>query len=194
MPGLAARRPCQDLPHRADNLSKRHRAEAVEQGQAGVERRGNGRRGDPLERNPTATHELLAGRQPGRGPLADDYRDTLGPGVVDQDRHLAAEAERPRIGHTQGQERRRGRIGRVPAAFENLDARGHRVTTSRRHRTAGPLILPVVVSRGRGGSRRCPTATGSTLLGHGPSDSRHHTQSQGNDQRASDHRCGSSSE
>ena len=75
-------------------------------------------------------------RQPGRGPLAGDHRDPLGPGVVDQDRHLAAEAERPRVGDAQGQDRGGGRVGRVAASLQDFQPGRDRVAAPRGH---GPL-------------------------------------------------------
>ena len=68
--------------------------ESVERRQAGVERGRDGGGLDALGGDAPAGREVLAGRQPGRGPLPGDDLTTRVFGVVDQDRHLAAEAER----------------------------------------------------------------------------------------------------
>ena len=69
--------------------------------------------------------EMIEGRQPGGSALAGDHRDALVLGVVDQDRHFAAETERPRVGDAQGQDRRGAGVRRVSARLEDLEPRGH---------------------------------------------------------------------
>ncbi len=73
VPGLAAGRSGQQPSRRLDDLGEGHRAEAVEQRQAGVERRRDGRGRDPLERDAAAPRELVAGRQPRGCALAGDH-------------------------------------------------------------------------------------------------------------------------
>src|SRR5262249_5591734 len=72
VPRLAALRASEDHPRRPHDLGEAHRPEPIQQHQAGVERRGDRRGRDPLERDPAALHEFLASRQPRPRPPRRD--------------------------------------------------------------------------------------------------------------------------
>src|SRR5262249_5127907 len=62
--------------------------------------------------------------------LAAHHFDHAALRVVDQDRHLAAEAEGVAVGHAQGEDGGRGGVGRVAARLEDLNAGVHRALTA----------------------------------------------------------------
>ena len=59
----------------------------------------------------------------GRGPLPRDDLDVARLRVVDEDRHLAAEAERGGVGDAEGEDHGDGRVGRVAPRFQDLEPR-----------------------------------------------------------------------
>ena len=110
MPGLGPRTVLRSSFFRgSDDLGECHRAEAVEQSQAGVERGGDGRGLDSLGGDAASAFEMVESRQSRGSALAVDHGHDLVLGVVDEDRNFAAEAKRSRVGDAQGEDRRRGR-------------------------------------------------------------------------------------
>src|SRR5262249_15153220 len=67
--------------------------------------------------------EVLARREPRRGAQAAQHLDDVTLGVVDEDRHFAAKAERAAVSHAQRQDGCRGRVGRVATALEQGESR-----------------------------------------------------------------------
>ena len=180
-----SRRAAQQCRVGAIDLGEGHRAEPVEQSQAGVERGRDRRRLDPPGGNAAAALEMLEGRQPGRGPLAGDHRDRPGPGVVDQDRHLAAETERPRIRHAQGQDR--GGAPRPPRCRRSSGSPSPAATASRPPADTAPCVPAACQSvtwRGDRRPARRPTASWACAVDPRPES----TRAQDQNHHAADHR------
>ena len=113
----------------------------------------------PRRGNAAGPIEMLERRQPRRSPLPRDHRDPLPLGIVNQDRHFAAETERARVGDAQRQDRGRGRIRGVTPLLQDLEPRGHGVAATRGNR---PLV-PSACQSVPGDGRRCHGLAGPVL-------------------------------
>ena len=144
MPGEWPRRPLQEGLSGRNHLRERHRAEAVEQGQAGIERRRDGRRFNTPGGNTVGTSEMIKRRQPWRGPLPRDHRDSLSPCIENQDRYFTTETERPPVRDTQSQDRRSRRVRRVATLLEDFQSGRDCITAAGRHGSLTCLGVPVL--------------------------------------------------